>query len=154
HSVRRRRTTQSRRGRRALPGKTLCVLCGSALYVVIAACGQKGPPLPPIVRTPEPPVIHADRHGSTIDVALSVPNANVDGSRPANLARIDIYAVNGPATNLTDDEIVTRGTKVASLPVKSPRTPSDTIESDESAENLEPTVGEGLEQGASSEIRE
>jgi hypothetical protein len=124
------------------------------LIVVATACGQKGPPLPPIVRTPAPPVIHADRRGSTIEVELSVPNANVDGSRPANLTRIDIYAVNGPATNLTDNEILARGTKVASLPVKSPRTASDTIESDESAENLEPTVGEGLEQGASSEVKE
>jgi hypothetical protein len=124
------------------------------LIVVTAGCGQKGPPLPPVVRTPAPPVIHADRRGSTIELALSVPNANVDGSRPANLTRIDIYAVNGPATNLTDDEILVRGTKVASLPVKSPRSPNDTVESDESAENIEPTVGEGLEQGASSAIEE
>jgi len=82
-----------------------CLAC-SALIVVTAGCGQKGPPLPPVVRTPAPPVIHADRRGSTIELALSVPSANVDGSRPANLARIDVYAVNGPATNLTDDEIV------------------------------------------------
>lgn len=106
------------------------------------------------MRTPAPPVIQADRRGSTIEVALSVPNANVDGSRPANLTRIDIYAVNGPATNLTDDEFVARGTRVASLAVKSPRSPNDTVEPDESAENLEPTVGEGLDQGASSEIEE
>jgi len=124
------------------------------LIVVLAGCGQKGPPLPPIVRTPAPPVIHADRRGSTIELSLSVPAANVDGSRPANLSRIDIYAVNGPATNLTDDELVARGMKVASLPVKSPRSPSDTIESDESAEDIEPTVGEGLEQGTSSSIEE
>jgi hypothetical protein len=124
------------------------------LIVVTVGCGQKGPPLPPIVRTPAPPVIHADRRGSTIEVSLNVPNANVDGSRPANLTRIDIYAVNGPATNWTDDELIARGTKVASLPVKSPRNPADTVESDESAEDIEPTVGEGLEQGASSSIEE
>jgi hypothetical protein len=122
--------------------------------LIVVSCGQKGPPLPPIVRTPAPPVIHADRRGSTIEVALAVPNANIDGSRPANLTRIDIYAINGPATALTDQEIVEQGTKVASLPVKSPRSPNDTVESSESAENVEPTVGEGLEQGASSAVEE
>jgi hypothetical protein len=106
------------------------------------------------VRTPAPPVIRADRRGSTVEVALSVPNANTDGSRPANLTRIDIYAINGSATTLTDQEIVERGTKVASFAVKSPRSPSDTVESNESAEDAEPTVGEGLEQGASSSIEE
>jgi hypothetical protein len=124
------------------------------IVVSTISCGQKGPPLPPIVRTPAPPVIRADRRGSTIEVELSVPNANVDGSRPANLTRIDIYAINGPATALTDLDIVERGTKVASLPVKSPRSPSDTVESNESAEDVEPTVGEGLEQGASTAVEE
>ena len=150
----RRRTTQSRRVRRAFLAKTLCGLCGSALIVVTLGCGQKGPPLPPIVRTPAPPVIRADRRGSTIELELSVPNANIDGSRPANLTRIDIYAINGPATALTDLEFVEHGTKVASLPVKSPRSPNDTVESNESAEDAEPTVGEGLEQGASAAVEE
>ena len=30
-----------------------------------------------------------------IEIALAVPSANTDGSRPANLTHIDIYAVNG-----------------------------------------------------------
>ncbi len=126
----------------------------SALGVSAISCGQKGPPLPPIVRTPAAPVIRADRRGATIELGLSVPNANTDGSRPANLTRVDIFAVNGAATRLTDREIMKRGTKVASVPVKAPRDPNDVQEEGESADEAEPTVGEGLEQGSSSAIAE
>jgi hypothetical protein len=135
--------------------KTLCGFCGSALIVVSAiSCGQKGPPLPPIVRTPVAPGINANRRGSEIELQLTVPNVNTDGSRPANLSRIDIYAVNGAASTMTDAEIVKQGTKVASVAVKSPRDPNDTVEKEEPAENAEPAVGEGLDQGASSAIQE
>jgi len=128
------------------------VLCGSALIVV--ACGQKGPPLPPIIRTPVAPVLTAERRGSGIEIALAVPAANTDGSRPANLTRIDIYAVTGGASTMTDLEMMKRGTKVASVAVKAPRSSGDAVEEGESADNLEPTVGEGLEQGSSSAIAE
>ena len=43
---------------------------------------------------------------------------------------------------------------MASVAVKAARDPNDTVEKDEPAENAEPTVGEGLEQGASSAIEE
>src|SRR5262249_23956089 len=82
HSVisRSRRTTQSRRVRRVSNRKRLCVLCGSALIVVISiACGQKGPPLPPLVLTPAPPEVTADRRGSTIEIEFTVPSATADG---------------------------------------------------------------------------
>jgi hypothetical protein len=134
------------------------VSCGSALIVVSSitaiSCGQKGAPLPPIVRTPAAPGVNANRRGSTIELTLSVPNANTDGSRPANLSRIDIYAVNGSASTMTDADIVKQGTKVASIAVKSPRDPNDTVEQDEPPENAEPAVGEGVDQGASSAIAE
>ena len=122
--------------------------------MISVACGQKGPPLPPIVRTPVGPVLSADRRGSEIQIALTAPAANVDGSRPANVTRIDIYAVNGLATRMTDLEMMKRGTKVASISVKSPRDPNDTAEKDESAEDVAAPVGEGLDQGASSAIAE
>jgi hypothetical protein len=120
----------------------------------ISGCGQKGPPLPPIIRTPLAPVIKADRRGSEVELALTVPAANTDGSRPANIARIDIYAVNGATAKMTDLEIMKKGTKVASLPVKSPRNPNDAVEKDESADEAEPAVGEGLDQGAASSVAE
>ena len=131
--------------------RLVAAMCAAAAAV---ACGQKGPPLPPIIRTPVAPGVTADRRGSVIELALTVPAANVDGSRPANLVRVDIYAVNGDAKAMTDLEIMKRGTKVASVAVKSPRNPADAAEKDESAEDTEPAVGEGLDQGASSAIAE
>jgi hypothetical protein len=119
-----------------------------------SACGQKGPPLPPLVLVPAPPVITADRRGSTIEVGFTVPSANADGSRPANIARIDIYAINGAARALTDLEMMKWGTRVATVPVKSPRNPNDTVEAGESVEVLEAPEGKGLDQGAASNVVE
>ena len=130
-------------------------LCGSALIVVSAiSCGQKGPPLPPIVRTPAPPGVNVNRRGSTIELAVTVPTVNTDGSRPANIAGIDVYAVTSAPPTMTDVDIVKHGTKVASVAVKSPRSPNDTVEQGEPSENAEPTVGEGLEQGSTKVISE
>jgi len=127
----------------------------SVLTIVSAiSCGQKGPPLPPIIRTPVAPVITADRRGSDVEIGLTAPAANMDGSRPANVTRVDIYAVNGARPAMTDAEIMKRGTKVASVPVKAPRDPNDAAEKDEPAENADAPEGEGLDQGASSSVAE
>ena len=128
------------------------MLCGSALIVV--SCGQKGPPLPPIVRTPVAPVLTADRRGSDVELSLTAPSANADGSRPANVTRVDIYAINGVLPRMTDLEFIRKGTKVASVAVKTPRDPNETAEKDESVENVEPAVGAGIDQGASSAVAE
>ena len=131
------------------------MLSGSALIVVGSmACGQKGPPLPPLVLLPAPPVVSAERRGPTIEVGFTVPNANDDGSRPANIARIDIFAINDAATGLTDLELIRRGARVASLPVKSPKNPNDTAEAGESADVVAPPEGNGLDQGAASTVIE
>jgi len=122
--------------------------------MIAASCGQKGPPLPPIVRTPVAPALTVDRRGDDVQINLTAPAANVDGSRPANVTRIDIYAINGALPRLTDLEFIKKGTKVASVPVKTPRDPNATAEKDESAEDVEPPVGEGLDQGAQSSIAE
>jgi hypothetical protein len=150
-----RRTAQIRRVRRVLDRKKFCALTGSALIVVgTIACGQKGPPLPPLVLVPAPPVVTADRRGTSIDVGFTVPNANDDGSRPANIARIDIFAINGPAAGMTDVEMIKRGARVASVAVKSPRDPSDTVKAGESTDVLEAPEGNGLDQGAASTVTE
>jgi hypothetical protein len=140
---------------RAANRRRLCAFSGSALIVVGAiACGQKGPPLPPLVLLPAPPVVTADRRGSSVDVGFTVPNANDDGSRPANLARIDIFAINGTGAGMTDLEVIKRGTRVASVPVKSPRNPNDTVEAGASTDVLEPPEGKGLDQGTGSTVTE
>lgn len=131
----------------------------SAVFVVVmclgsAACGKKGPPLPPLVKVPAAPAdLTADRRGETVDLQFTVPAANTDGTRPANIERVDVYGITGPPT-IPDDQLLKRATKVASVPVKSPRDPNQTVEEDEPAEDVEPAVGAGLDQGASAHVSE
>jgi hypothetical protein len=116
--------------------------------LLAAACGKKGPPLPPLVRLPAAPAdLAADRRGNTVDLRFTVPSTNTDNTRPANIARVELYAFTEP-TNVPDDQVLKRATKVATVPVKAPRDPDRTVEEDEPPEDMEPPVGAGLDQGA------
>lgn len=118
------------------------------------ACGKSGPPLPPLVRLPAAPAnIVADRRGDTVDIEFAVPSANADGSRPANVERVDVYAITGPPS-IPDDQILKHGTKIASVEVKSPRDPDETVEADESDAEMELPQGKGLNQGAVARVSE
>jgi len=122
--------------------------------LAIVACGKRGPPLPPLVKLPVAPTeLSAERHGPTVDLQLTVPAANTDGTRPANVARVDVYGITGPAA-LTDDQIVKLGTLVASVPVKAPRDPNQTIDPDEPESTIEAPEGKGLDQGARARVAE
>jgi predicted small lipoprotein YifL len=128
-----------------------------ALACLAAACGRKGPPLPPLVKVPVPPAdLTAARRGDTVDVQFTVPNANTDRSRPANVSRVDVYALTGPPS-VAPADVVKHGTKVGSVAVKAPRDPSDTTDPEdaESSEaDVEPPEGPGLDQGALARVEE
>ena len=128
-----------------------CVLAG---FILLPGCGRKGPPLPPFVRTPiAPGELSAARRGDSVDLKFIVPSSNTDQTRPANIERIDIYAVTHTA-RVTDLDVITRGERIASVDVKAPRDPNRTIDPDEPASDLQPLVGDGLEQGASADVFE
>jgi hypothetical protein len=120
----------------------------------LAACGKKGPPLPPLVKLPTPPAdLSAERRGDTVDLQFTVPSTNTDNTRPANVVRVDVYAFTGPA-DVADADVIKQGTKVASVAVKAPRDPNQTIEPDESAADVEPLEGKGLDQGVLAHVEE
>lgn len=120
----------------------------------MTGCGRKGPPLPPFVRTPVAPGdLSAARRGDSVDLKFVVPGSNTDQTRPANIERIDIYALTSTA-RVTDLELIKRGERIASVDVKAPRDPNRTIDPDEPASDLQPLVGRGLEQGASADVFE
>ena len=128
----------------------------SALIVVAlcSACGKKGPPLPPLVKLPVAPTeMTAERRATTVDVSFIVPATNTDGTRPANVERVDVYGVTGSAT-LTEEQILKLGTKVASVAVKAPRDPNATAEPDEPDDAADPPEGKGLDQGAVARVTE
>ncbi|PYR04740.1 MAG: hypothetical protein DMG00_22875, partial [Acidobacteria bacterium] len=124
------------------------------VVVLLPACGKKGPPLPPLVKIPAAPAeFTADRRGATVDLQFTVPSSNTDNSRPANIERVDVYAITAPAS-ITDDQLLKRGTRVASVDVKAPRDPNQTVQEDEPAEDVDPAVGKGLDQGAVARVSE
>jgi hypothetical protein len=128
----------------------------SALTVCLltVACGKSGPPLPPLVKLPTAPAnIAAERRGEAVDVEFTVPLANTDGTRPANVERVDVYAITGPET-ITDEQILKHGLKVATVAVKAPRDPDQAAEPDDPDAIVEPPEGNGLDQGAVARVAE
>ena len=134
---------------RRLHAVTAC-LAGACL---LAACGKKGAPLPPLVRVPVAPAdFSAERRGEEVRLQFTVPGANTDGTRPANIEHVDVYRFTGPG-NATDDDVVKLGTRVATVPVKAPANPDLATEPDEPAE--EPDLkDEGLSQGAVAQLED
>jgi len=126
-------------------GRYPAMLCA---LLLASGCGKKGPPLPPLVKFPTAPGnLTAERRGATVDLQFTVPTANTDNTRPANVARVEIYAFTGSAP-LTDAEIMKHGKKIVSLPVKAPRDPNRTVEEDEADADVDPPEGAGTEQGS------
>lgn len=119
------------------------------LVLVASACGKKGPPLPPIVRLPAAPGdFVASRRGASVVITLAVPSSNTDGSTPADLLRVDVYALTGPQTS-TPDEIVRRGTRVGSVAVNPARDP----EEEEDVERTDKkTLPNGVDQNATTHL--
>jgi hypothetical protein len=96
----------------------LGVLLLAVAVVFAPGCGKKGPPLPPIVRLPAPPDVLARRLGSVVWLQVRIPAANADKTTPADLERVDVYALTGAAADA--ESIVKSGARVASIPVRKP----------------------------------
>jgi len=128
--------------------------CALIVVCTAVACGKSGPPLPPLVHVPIAPTsLTAERRGDVVDLQFVVPDANTDRTRPANIASVDVYAITD-GTSLTDEQLLKRGTKVASVAVKAPKDPNETVEEDEPTEDVEAAVGAGLDQGAVAHVSE
>jgi predicted small lipoprotein YifL len=134
-------------------------LLGLCAVLALAACGKKGNPLPPLVRVPAPPAdfsvtsIHDD-----VFVRLTTPAANVDGVRPADVARVEVYAITldvpAPRVSALDPEALRRAaTLVASEPVRRPVAPPPPVKEGLPPIPLPPPPP-GTDQGAPLEIRE
>jgi hypothetical protein len=123
-------------------------------FLVVISCGKKGPPLPPLLKIPAAPAeMTAQRRAATVDLQFIVPATNTDGTRPANVERVDVYGFTGSPT-LTEAEILKLGTKVASIAVKAPRDPDATVDPDEPDDETDPPEGKGLDQGAVARVSE
>jgi hypothetical protein len=123
-----------------------------------AGCGKKGPPLPPLRRVPAGVAdLAAQRFADVVFVRFTVPSANVEGPGPADLARMDVYAIT-TAVPLTANEarletVRKVATLVASERVRRPLPPPPPSEPGRPPPPplpLEP----GLDQGGPALVRE
>jgi hypothetical protein len=89
------------------------------------ACGKKGPPLAPFQRIPATPEISsARRAGGEMYVSIKIPTMNVDGSAPAAIAQIEVYAVTA-LTSPPRAQFLSMATRVGAVPVAREADPSD-----------------------------
>jgi hypothetical protein len=103
------------------------------LVAATAGCGKKGLPLPPFIDLPAAPAdFSVTRRASDVAIQLVVPKANTDGSSPADLERIDIFALDGAATMPLED-VLKRGTRVAQIKIAPPPDPDDENDTKKSA---------------------
>jgi hypothetical protein len=132
---------------RALRGVLIFAIAATAV-----GCGKKGPPLPPLVKIPVAPAdFVAERRGDEVTIQFTVPAANTDNTKPANIERVDVYALTAPAS-VSDDLLLKRGTVVGSVDVKAPADPDQAVDADEPDADAEPPEGKGLDQGAAAHV--
>jgi len=102
--------------------RAILLLCLAAAGLTIPGCGKKGPPLAPLARVPGRAMdITARRTGDVVAITFTIPSANVDESKPADIGRADVYAYTALGQNDVRDP--RRMTLVGSVPVRKPPEP-------------------------------
>lgn len=105
------------------------------MCVALAACGKKGPPLPPLNLAPEAPQsVAARRLGDTVYVQFAVPNKSLTGRGPFSVDHLEVFAATiepgGPTP--PNRELLKPHFMVAKIPVQPP--PDPDVEPDEASE--------------------
>lgn len=93
--------------------------------LALAGCGKKGPPLAPLTRLPgKVAKLDVHRAASDVYVAFTIPAANIAGDQPADLDRLEVYAVTATRPPVPKDGVVPDGlTLVATVRVQRPPPP-------------------------------
>ena len=107
------------------------------LAAIALGCGKKGPPLAPLVIVPAQVAgVSAERFDDQVFVSFRVPSENTDGSAPADLDRVEVYAltmhpVDGRDVQPPFDDWFDAASLVVTIPVRPPGTTepgSETVE--------------------------
>jgi hypothetical protein len=122
-----------------------------------AGCGKKGAPLPPLLRIPaavgDAAVVRVE---NDVYVRFTVPTSNADGQVPADIARVEVYAItaNRAPTNQDDaEELRELSTLIATETVRRPLPPLPREMSDQPAPPPLP-LAPGVDQGSEIVVRE
>ena len=107
------------------------------LAAVLVACGKKGPPLAPVLILPAriaPPEI--SRLGDRVYVQFTVPSTDTDQTTPADIERVEVYALTTQPTDRRprepfSEDWLDAATLIATLPVRPPGAPAPTATENE-----------------------
>ena len=97
-----------------------------ALAAIALGCGMRGPPLAPLVIVPaQVASVSAERFDDQVFVSFQVPTENADGSAPADLDRVEVYALTTRPVDGRDvpppfDDWFDAASLVATILVRSP----------------------------------
>ena len=115
--------------------------------VPLWGCGVKGPPLAPLVVVPVSVTEQEIRRlGGEVHLGFTLPTRNQDGTEPADLVRVDVYAMTTqprlqPDRRLDLEEFEEAATLVTSVEVRSQETP---LAVDPTGEEVDPRPGQGF----------
>jgi predicted small lipoprotein YifL len=109
------------------------------LLGTLAACGKKGPPLPPLQLTPSRiEDLSVTRRGDELQMKMTVPTTNEDPKHktPADVASVEVYALTGkpedPFGNpLTTQDLLKYSTKIGAIAIKPPPKPEENQDEEE-----------------------
>jgi predicted small lipoprotein YifL len=135
---------------------TVAVLLALAVTLV-AGCGKKGPPLPPLQRIPvAPPDLTVGRIDEDVYVRFAVPTVNIDGMGPADVAHVEVYAVttdSAPSTTIDPDDLRELATLVGREVVRRPLPPRPPPPDGQPSPPMPPPAP-GVDQGSTVVFRE
>lgn len=90
------------------------------LLIALAGCGKKGPPLAPLLIVPSAVTdVSASRFGDQVIIRFTPPGKNTNNSTPADLARVDVYALSVEREADVPDgaNVVRDGVRVGSIEI-------------------------------------
>ena len=112
-------------------GLRVTLLVGLVVVAQLWGCGKRGPPLAPFIRVPARVTeLSVRRLGDEVYVGFTLPMRNRDGTEPADLVRVDVYAMTTqphvpPDRTLDLEEFEKAATLVRSIEVRGRQTPVD-----------------------------
>lgn len=103
--------------RRRIPASFAPALAG-LLLVAAAGCGKKGPPLAPLQVVPaRVDDLTARRLGDDVYLRFTVPSANSDNKRPADVVAVEALAITGEPVDVNGDSLDARRLMLEVKPV-------------------------------------
>jgi hypothetical protein len=136
------------------PSAAVLLLLAAALA---AGCGKKGSPLPPFQRIPvAPPDLAVSRIDEDVYVRFVVPSVNIDGIGPADVERVELYAVTAgtpPPPDIDPEDLRAIATLVGREAVRRPLPPLPPLPEGQPPPPL-PVPEPGVDQGATVVFRE